>query len=518
MGAERVLTVPQFNLWTLQWNADRIAHLYRGYWDAPIFWPLRGTFARSEAQSLTGALFAALRPIGGNVGAYNLTLWALLALNGLAMTWLARRLGAAFVPALLAGALAQTLPFIFNELGVLQLVPLFPLWMMIERLVAYRQRPRWNTLAGAGTWIGAMALISGYYALFTLLALVVLGPVLVIGRGRRWWRVAADIGVAAVAAAVIALPFLIPQQANTAEERWRERLVYELSARPIDSIQRNDATLPVPWAREYDGGQALFPGGFALALAAVGLCTLAPRHRRVGFGVFAAAVLLWIVSLGLRVDVGGFAPYGFLRDHVAGFDRLRSPFRAAVMTQALLVVLAALGLGWMWRRPAGRVLAIACVVASVAETVHWNQPTGIVPRVARFDWVQWLDDAPEGSVAMVPFPASGSVVDYEATTTAMLAALEHGHPLLNGYTGLFPMQYRDLRHDMEDFPDATAMDAIGDSGARYLVLRHDFEHFDDARGYLDDFGWQLRFAGDTRDVWERATTAERAPSSPPASP
>lgn len=36
-GTEPTATVPLFNLWSLRWNADRLAHLYSGYWRAPIF-------------------------------------------------------------------------------------------------------------------------------------------------------------------------------------------------------------------------------------------------------------------------------------------------------------------------------------------------------------------------------------------------------------------------------------------------------------------------------------------------
>jgi hypothetical protein len=53
IGAESSPTVPLFNLWTLRWNAERLAEGYRGYWDAPIFHPTTGAFAFSEPQPLT---------------------------------------------------------------------------------------------------------------------------------------------------------------------------------------------------------------------------------------------------------------------------------------------------------------------------------------------------------------------------------------------------------------------------------------------------------------------------------
>src|SRR5690349_7977848 len=48
LGGLDAPTVPWFNLWTLAWNADRLAHGLHGYWDAPIFYPARDTFALSE--------------------------------------------------------------------------------------------------------------------------------------------------------------------------------------------------------------------------------------------------------------------------------------------------------------------------------------------------------------------------------------------------------------------------------------------------------------------------------------
>ena len=43
-GNDTVPTIARLNLWTLWWNADRLRHGYRGYWDAPIFYPERFSF------------------------------------------------------------------------------------------------------------------------------------------------------------------------------------------------------------------------------------------------------------------------------------------------------------------------------------------------------------------------------------------------------------------------------------------------------------------------------------------
>ncbi len=505
LGSERVATVPQFNLWTLRWNADRAADHYTGYWDAPIFAPLAGAFARSEAQPLTGLAFAALRPLGGNVGAYNLTLWAFLIANALAAHRLARRLGAHFGAALLVGVLAQTLPFTFNELGVLQLVPLFPIWLILGDLVAYRRQPTARHLIAAGCWFATLCLISGYYALFTVVLLVIVAPWFVIVRDRRWRCIVRHALLAAATVGLLAGAFVGSQQSQTADESWSSETVLALSAQPSAWIQHSSDAIDVPWAPVADRGQALFPGGILLGLAVAGVVGAPRQLRLIAFTALAGAVAMFALSLGLRWSMFGWSPYSALREHVAGFDRLRSPFRAAAIAQAAMVVLAASCVLRAWCRRCGRVAITLLVFLAALETVHWDQPSARVQDVREFDWVQWLADRPGGAVAMVPFPASGSVVDYEDTTTAMLAQFEHGHPLVNGYTGLFPDDYRELRFRMEVFPEdpAESMTALNRSVARYVVLRDDIEDHAAAEHALVDFGWTLVFDGADRDVWSR---------------
>src|SRR5438128_12144836 len=60
LGTELNATVPLTSLWTLWWNADRVAHLWVGYWNAPIFHPIKGTFAFSETMWLLGAVLSPL--------------------------------------------------------------------------------------------------------------------------------------------------------------------------------------------------------------------------------------------------------------------------------------------------------------------------------------------------------------------------------------------------------------------------------------------------------------------------
>jgi hypothetical protein len=108
----------------------------------------------------------------------------------------------------------------------------------------------------------------------------------------------------------------------------------------------------------------------------------------------------------------------------------------------------------------------------------WPVPEQIVevPAVGRgLDWVDWLADHPDagsgdGSVAMIPFPPDGNYASYENTTVWMLSALDHHHPLVNGYSGLFPENYDNLEATMrEGFPTEETVKQLADDHVSYVV-------------------------------------------------
>jgi hypothetical protein len=91
LGTELEATVPVFSLWSLWWTANRAGHGFRGYWDAPIFYPLAGTFGFSEPQIFAGLLVTPLWSTTAPPALiYNLALLTVLALNGSSpFDWLA---------------------------------------------------------------------------------------------------------------------------------------------------------------------------------------------------------------------------------------------------------------------------------------------------------------------------------------------------------------------------------------------------------------------------------------------
>lgn len=456
-GTEPVATVPRFNLWTLGWTADRLPHLLSGWWDAPIFSPTPGTFAFSEPQPLTGAVFALLRPLAGDAAAYSIVLLGALTLNGLCAGALSRRLGARPWAAVLTGVLAQALPFVFEELGVLQLVMLWPLFATLAALLGWCERPEARTAALTGLGLGAAVLTCGYYASLFALCLVPAAPVLV---RRSWWSDGPDerarriggvmIGVAVAAALV--LPVALGQLEHLAGRRWLDSTVLAGSARVSD------------WAPSGPH----WPGWVLLGLAVAG-SFVARRRRTTWFFVVFGAVAL-VASAGSRFSILGTHPWEVVADHVAALGRLRSPFRAAALVQVALVALAAPALERFVADRRRWVRAVAPVAVAVSVLAAGPGPGRLDPVPERPAWSDWLADRPDGAaVVWLPFAPGTATADFVPTVDAMLAAAGTGHPLVNGYSGFFPTDHAERRRRLAGFPDDVSLDELRDRNVAYVV-------------------------------------------------
>ncbi|MEY4580561.1 MAG: hypothetical protein RL701_5264 [Pseudomonadota bacterium] len=480
LGTLPEATVPYFNLWTLSWNAERLAHGYHGYWDAPIFYPVHDAFALSEPQGLTGLLFAPLSAALGPVAGYNLTLLCLLCLNAAAgRRWL-RVLGVSELSATLGGALLLGLPFVQRELGVLQLCAVWPVVFGLSELARLASAPDPRALLRLGVWTVAIAWSCIYHVLFfgwlVLIGLFVLTRVELVSRRML---------VAGVVATLVVCAGIWPLMA--AEERAVSQYT-----RSQDTIRAGSASLlsyaqfpqQTPLARLLPGwarsGQrrALYPG--------IGLCVLAAlgwKHsRRYGlqrwrrYALLFGALALW-VSLGTRLQLGGLRPYVWFERHALGFSQLRSPYRAGLFVHLGLLCFAGFGLDRVAglakrvRSPLARYAPIVCAALALFELTPLEFALQRFPHeVLQEPWIAWLAQQPEGAVAMVPPNASGRTRDYVDTTLAMMQATLHGHPLVNGYSGFFPPGPAHVTASTRRFPSPASLRALRDAHVRYAVV------------------------------------------------
>jgi len=453
IGQEPSATVPFFNLWSLTWTSQRLPHLLHGWWDAPIFWPSHGTYASSELQPLTGLGFAVLRLAVGPAAAYGLLLLGALVLDGLAAGALARRLGASEGASIAAGVLAQTVPFVFEQLGVLQLLMLWPVLLTLERLLAWAASGRLVHAAGIGLGVAVTYLTCGYFAVLIVLCALVASPLLV---QRSWladWRHRL-LGVAVAGAGALPLvPFALGQQHRLADVRWTDA-----------TIRLNSSS----WSDLAPGGSD-FAGFALLALAIVGV--VAGRHRPATRFLLGLALVATVVALGLRLEIAGWRPYGVLVDHVSAFGHLRSPFRATALAQVSLAVLAALGIDALWSGPSRTLGPAAVGVALVLAVATTDLGPGhlVAPPDRDTPWISWLSAHPGGAVVALP-PAPGpDEEDFEATTAAMVQSLEHGHPLVNGYSAFFPSRDEVLRDRLDAFPTDAILRKLRREHVSYAV-------------------------------------------------
>jgi hypothetical protein len=483
LGSLSSPTVPLFNVWTLQWNALSLARGYRGYWDAPLFHPARGTFALSEPQGLTGLAFAPLGAAFGAVAGYNLCLLLLLVLNALGARALMRALGLGELVSTATGALALGLPFVWKELGVLQLVALWPVWFALRELSVLAIAPEPRALWRLALWFAAALWSCVYYALFLAVLVPIAAAIFV---RRSWFRPRPLLAGAAASLAFLTLaaPLLLVQPRVVASYARSDKNIRAGSATaaaylrlPLDALGAH----VIPALRSRAGKRSLAPGCCVLVLAAAGAWTARRREpRRFFVWCGAAALVALVLSFGSRWWILGLRPYELIMKHLPGFEHLRSPYRFAAFVQVLLLVFAGLGLEAVRARVAdrrrGSALVIGMTLLAALEVLPWGKRLAPFPSAALdSSFVDYLRGQPEGAVVMLPPAVSGSTADYAPTVLAMLQALRHGHPLVNGYSGFFPpASDRVLRIAVRGFPNPRSVRALTAAPARYVVVERDW--------------------------------------------
>lgn len=486
-GSEEASTVPLFNLWTLQWNIDQLIQGFPNYWDAPIFAPNSGAFAFSEPQPLSGLLAAPLwlafqSPALG----YNTVVILYLTLSGWFTYWILRDWRVTRLPAFLAGLIMAALPFVAQEMGVLQLIAIFGfLWslLFLNRLLDCRQdRPiPWATILGLALGVSATFLSCGYYGLFSLLFL----PLFFLSQLRIHHVNRPFISHFLWLALLILLlsgPFL-----------WSQRQVlsrYNLTRQP-QIIENNSARLRYYAAsldynllygqllrREGGQGQHLFPGFGLMLLAGLGLW--GRTQPRIRLYLIIAAGLALILSLGLRFHLGPLQPYEWVREYIPGFAQLRSPFRFAVLVQLHLALLAGLGLQnlsrWLPPQP-GRWIAIGLTLLVLGESLALPLPLQPIPPYLTLPaWQSWLNRIePPPQIVMLPFAPSSQVTDFEQTVQWMLENRRFRGRMLNGYSGFFPPDHARLREQMLTFPTPEGLALLREKQIRYVVVTSAFQ-------------------------------------------
>ncbi len=176
-----------------------------------------------------------------------------------------------------------------------------------------------------------------------------------------------------------------------------------------------------------------------------------------GFWTLSAAAAA-VLSLGPVLRVGleelGPGPYALLFQYVPGFDGLRVPARMGMVAALMLAVLAGLALDRLLReRARPRLLVAALVLLFLSEA--WTAPIVVNGRggaaglrapapIAQGERVpavyRYLRSLPTRE-PVIEFPFAEPVYELQY----VYYATEHGHPIVNGYSGVFPPRYLQQR-------------------------------------------------------------------------
>ena len=507
IGTEPCRTVPMFNLWTLEWNVKSFNNgtLYwsQEYWDAPIFFPAKDSFAMSEAQPILGLLAPIVWVTGSTIVAYNSYIILSLALNG----WFARKLliGQDFPAwiATLGGGGMVLLPVVHWQLGVSQLVPVWGIiwgwdvvlrWSKTNKSLPTTDLETTNSplkrieiregLELSGAWIATFAM-SVHHGLFAIVMYAAALVTLVLIKLRDLHvlkRVLLAHGMAALLVGIVIGPMLWRHHRVSKENGFEREasLVEQLSVWPsqyLTTYGHSISNVVVGNGWETQTGWTIGAGLLTTVFAILGLIIslLYKAHWRMSLILLAVSVVSFIFSMGNHLSLGGWSAWDGLVNYVPGFSQVRSAYRFIYFLQIAIVFSAAMGIRWLadgkpaWRRFAAIGFAILCMIDPWPCSVR----LGATPSISEMQsgWTETLRTEPSGGLVVLPLLDGGNVQDYEIVAEWMLKGLYAGKPMVNGYSGFFPKPQLELaRKISRNGLDRDMVHELRSLGVRYIVL------------------------------------------------
>jgi hypothetical protein len=459
-----------FNMWRLEWFAHALATDPGRAFDGNIFYPERRAMTFSDAMLVEDIValpleWAGVRP----VLVHNLLLLGAIALSGLGMFALARRLTASAGAGVAAGIIFAFASYRFEHLMHLELqwamwVP-WTFWAIDRTIETGRVRDG----AACGVFAGLQVLSSIYYGLFLATLICIAVPLLLAGlRGARLVRTASALLAGALIAVALAGVYAKPYSATKLRVGGRSTAEVDLfSARPSSYLVATPDNFLYGRAFQARGRaeRRLFPGVLAVLLSLAGLLLRKPGRTSIVY------LILMVVAFEMSLGLNGYS-YRFLYDHVPLFSGLRSVARLGVFVLFFIAALAAFGIASI---EAAVPRALRNVCAAIVCAVYSNTAP---PLYA------WLAAQPSGVVAEFPMPSADRLPHAEPVYTYM--STFHWKPLVNGYSGYVPGSYLDRLGAVDAFPDDRAIDRLRADGVRYVLVHPAFYETTDAQRVLKE--------------------------------
>ncbi len=479
---------PVRTAWQVAWVGHGMLHDPLNLFDANVFYPHPLSLAFSD--SLLG-----YGPAGffgsGTVAAlvrYNLLFLFAWSLCFVGAYFLARELGLGRLGGAAAGAAFAYAPYRVTEAGHLHVISSggIPLALFLL-LRGYRRDSRGLVIAGwlVSAWQISLGFTLGLQFSYLLAVLALLAAIYWLRAGRptlpRRMIVVTCAGIAVVGLVAIyqARPYLkIAHDYPTAKRTLKEVKVY--SAGPAAWLSASSENRVwgdiTAGAREHvhsKNEQVLFPGGFLLLLAVIGLAApLFTKRLRAGLAI--GVVVCSVLAVGLGLTGYGY-PYRLLFNYAPGWDGVRVPGRVFTTATLFLALLAGAGAqllagklgGWLsrhtgsWgrRRSLGTltaVVGVVIVIGLVGEGAgHMADP--VVPQPARAE-------------IGLPGPLLDMPSDGPADRVWQYFSTNGFYEIPIGNSTFDIKAVDDLRGGIHRFPDKASVEKLRYYGIRTVVL------------------------------------------------
>lgn len=479
---------PVRTAWQVAWVGHAMLHQPLHVFNANVFYPHPLSLAFSD--SLLGYGPAAFFG-SGTVAAlvrYNLLFLFAWSLCFVGAYLLARELGLGRLGGAAAGVAFAYAPYRVTEAGHLHVISSGGIPLALFLLLRGYRRSSWG-LVLAGWLVVAWQISLGFTLglqfayLLAVLALLVALHWLHAGRPALPRKLVAITcaGIAIVGLVTVyeARPYLkIAHDYPTAKRTLKEVKVYSagpaawLSASSENRVW-GDLTAGARAHVHSKNEQVLFPGGFILVLALIGLAaSLYTKRLRIGLAV--GVVVCAVLALGLGLTGYGY-PYRLLFNYAPGWDGVRVPGRVFTTATLLLALLAGAGAqllatklaGWLsrhtgaWgrRRSLGAltaVVGIVIVIGIVGEGAgHMAHP--VVPQPARAE-------------IGLPGPLLDLPTDGPADRVWQYYSTNGFYKIPTGNSTFDIKAVDDLRGGVHQFPDKASIEKLRYYGIRTAVL------------------------------------------------
>ena len=459
-------------IWTLAWDTHAFTTRPLAIFDANIFYPYADTLAYSENLIGSGLVAAPVLWMTGNpVLALNLVTLLSIVLCGVGAFVLARRVGAGYPAAIVAGVVFAFAPSRFFRISQLHLTAVQWIPFTLASLHAYFDTGRARDLRLAAVFFSLQALTSGHGAVFLIVAtLAFLAYRLAIGDSLDLARRARDLGWIGILALLPAVLVVLPYRDVQAEMGLRRGLenwapaAQSFLASPTH-VQTWLISLVPGWRINERASAILFPGFLPVLLACLAFLRR-PSKTTTGRDPAIFYALLTLIALLL---VSG-PPFGMwpLVYWLPGMNFIRVPSRFMILATLGIAVLAGLGFDraatLFSRRRQGLVAVIAISLLVIEFTAI---PFGLDPYQLKHPAAdRWLDGQPKPfSVAEVPV-----VLNERYQTAYMLHSTAHWQRTVHGYSGMRPPLHEQLYRELTRFPDEDSLESLAELHVTYVVV------------------------------------------------